>query len=118
MSDTTYDSQWATYQDAWANVTPERRQELLLQSIAALCDFTAPNGVGRGLSELTKHIEAFQVQYPGFFFKTLKFLHHHSQALAEWTMYDGNGEPALQGTSYARFDAEGKLIQLTGFWEI
>jgi hypothetical protein len=40
------------------------------------------------------------------------------QALAEWIMYDKNGTEFLSGKSFARFGPDGRLTQLTGFWEL
>jgi hypothetical protein len=109
---------WAMYQDAWANVTPVERARLLGLSVSVECMFSSPAGEGTGLQELTMMIEAFQVQYPGATFRTHRFLEHHGQALATWTMFDGEGKEFLPGTSYARFDAAGRLVQLAGFWQL
>lgn len=113
----TYEANWTTYQDAWADITATERQALLARVVDETCTFESPSGEGRGYAELTAHIEAFQKQFPGATFKTHAMIAHHGQALAEWMIYDKNGEAYLPGKSYARFGPDGRLVQLVGFWQ-
>lgn len=109
---------WKTYQDAWADIPTAQRQSLLARSVAEDCTFTSPDSEGRGLATLAPHIEAFQQQYPGASFITHTLIAHHAQLLAEWTMYNKDGSEFLKGTSYARFNADGLLTHLAGFWQL
>jgi hypothetical protein len=113
-----YQSTWKTYQDAWANIPAVERKELLRQSVAEDCVFTSPQYEGSGLMQLVARVDEFQKLYPGASFKTHKLIVHHDQLLAQWIMYDGSGAEFLPGSSYARFNADGQLIQLVGFWEL
>lgn len=112
-----YESNWNTYQDAWADIAAAEREELLGRVVAAECTFESPGGEGRGLAELVAHIELFQKQYPGASFKTHTMIVHHEKALAEWMIYDKDGAEYLPGKSYARFGEDGRLLQLVGFWQ-
>jgi hypothetical protein len=118
MEKQAYESTWNGYQDAWADVSDAERQRLLLHFVDDECTFESPAGEGRGLAELTTHIEAFQAQYPGATFRTHTMIAHHGQALAEWMMHDKDGAAFLPGKSYARFGNDGRLIQLVGFWQL
>ena len=112
-----YESNWNTYQDAWANISAAERQELLARAVAEDCTFESQGGEGRGLAGLAAHIEVFQKQYPGASFKTHAMIVHHEQALAEWMIYDKDGAECLPGKTYARFGADGRIRQLVGFWQ-
>jgi hypothetical protein len=112
-----YESNWNTYQDAWADISAAERQELLGRVMAEGYTFESPGGEGRGLAELAAHIAVFQKQYPGASFKTHSMIVHHEQALAEWIMYDKDGAEYLPGKSYVRFGEDGRLLQLVGFWQ-
>ena len=63
------------------------------------------------------HIEGSQEKRLGASFRNDKFLDHHDQGLSEWTMFDGKSAIVATGTSYARFGDDGRLIQMTGFFE-
>ena len=118
MTTQTHEATWNQYQDAWANLPPEDRQQLLSKSVAEDCTFASPNSNGHGPHQLTEQIEEFQRLYPNATFKTHTFLEHNNQALAEWIMVDGTGADFLPGKSYARFNADGRLTQLAGFWQL
>ena len=40
----------------------------------------------------------------------------HGQALAEWTQLNQDGSALVSGHSYARFNREGRIAHLAGFW--
>jgi len=80
--------------------------------------FSNPDTQGKGLGDLTVHIEDFQRQFPGAWFRGNKLIVHHGQLLAEWTMFNGDGTEFLTGNSYARFDETGMLTELAGFWKL
>ncbi len=117
MPNEAYLSTWNTYQKAWANISPAERQDLLSSSVAEDCIYTDPGAECHGLKELIAHIEQFQQQFPGTLFHNDKFTDHHAQGLFNWTWYGADGTTvASTGTSYARFDKEGLLTQMTGFF--
>ena len=107
---------WKTYQDAWADIAVDERERLLRQSVTDDVIFTAPPYEGQGLGNLVKHMEQFQEQIPGAHFKTNKLLTQHGQLISEWTMYNKDGSVFLTSYSYARFNEQGRLTLLAGFW--
>ena len=107
---------WKTYQDAWADIAVDERERLLRQSVTDDVIFTAPPYEGHGLGELVKHMEQFQEQVPGAHFKSNKLLTQHGQLISEWTMYNKDGSVSLTSYSYARFNEQGRLTDLAGFW--
>ena len=118
MANQAREATWKAYQDAWADIAPEKRQDLLRQSVAEDCIFSSPSNNGRGAQALIAMIEDFQKMYPRASFRNHKMIEHHDEALAEWTMYDKSGAAFLPGKSYARFGLDGRLTQLSGFWEL
>lgn len=118
MPNSTHLATWNTYQDAWADVTPAARRELLSRSVAEDCTFSTPDTEGQGRNNLTVLLDQFQQQYTGAYFKTHKLIDHHNQGLAQWTMYDKTGTEFLSGNSFARFGEDGRLTHLIGFWQL
>ncbi len=74
-----------------------------------------PEG-GRGIDALIRHVAAFQPQFPGAYFKSNRLIAHRGQLLSEWTMCNKDGFEVLRGHSYARFNEQGRLTLLAGFW--
>jgi hypothetical protein len=109
---------WKTYQDAWADIAVADRERLLKQSVADDVVFTSPPNEGQGFGNLVEHIGLFQKQFPGAYFKSNKLLTQHGQLLSEWTMYNKDGSEFLTAHSYARFNEQGRLTHLAGFWKI
>lgn len=81
------------------------------------CVYSDPTDSRKGVDALITHIEGSHKKMPGARFRNDKFLEHHDQGLSEWTMFDGKGAVVTTGTSYARFGTDGRLTQMTGFFE-
>ena len=118
MSNDTHEAQWKAYSEAWADITPEKRRELLVPVVAAGCLFADPDTEVGGLDAFLAHIEKFQQDYPGAYFETRKFMEHHGQSLAEWMMRSKDGAEFLPGTSVARYGEDGRITQIAGFWKL
>lgn len=108
---------WNTYQSAWSDISDRERRLLLAKSVSDDCAYSDPTDQCEGVDALIAHIEGSQKKVPGARFRNEKFLEHHNQGLSEWTMFDGSGTVVATGTSYARFGADGRLKQMTGFFE-
>jgi hypothetical protein len=109
---------WKSYQDAWADIAVADREHLLKQSVADDVIFTSPPSEGQGFANLIGHIGQFQEQFPGAYFKSHKLFTQHGQLLSEWTMYNKDGSEFLTAHSYARFNEQGRLNHLAGFWNV
>jgi hypothetical protein len=108
---------WTAYQAAWSAVSDGKRQQMLGDSVAPDCVYTDPVSISRGHRELTAKMQATQRNFPGATFRNDKFAQHHGQAVSNWTMLDRNGTAIFTGTSYARFGDDGRLAEMTGFFE-
>lgn len=113
-----YLATWTRYQAAWSDISSEERKALLKESVAADAVYTDPTNECRGLEELIAKIEQSQRKTPGPSFENTRLLTHHQQALSSWTMRSKEGTALATGNSYARFNAEGLLVQMTGFFEL
>lgn len=109
-------SKWEEYSTAWTALSSAEREALLRTALAEDVVYTSPVSDGRGIGGLATVIEDFQSQFPGAYFQTSQFLEQHNQSLAEWTMRDQAGASLLMGRSYARFNDEGLIEHLAGFW--
>ena len=117
MSDQAKLDTWIDYQAAWSAMAADERRALLAKSVDERCTYSDPTGSCDGVDALAARIEKSQEKMPGVRFRNDKFLNHHDHGLSEWTMFDGKGEAVTTGTSYARFGADGRLTQMTGFFE-
>lgn len=109
---------WNVYQSAWAAMAGDERRALLAKSVADDCAYSDPTDNCEGVDALIAHIETSQAKMPGARFHNDKFLDHHDQGLSNWTMFDGKGAVVATGTSYARYGVDGRLTQMTGFFEL
>ncbi|NML67988.1 nuclear transport factor 2 family protein [Hymenobacter sp. RP-2-7] len=107
---------WNAYQAAWAGSSAAEREQLLARSVADDATYADPTTECQGRTALMAHIEQSQQQRPGATFQNDKFLVHHDQALSWWTMRGVDGATLATGTSYARFGDDGRLTQMTGFF--
>ena len=118
MTNEEYTATWKRYQAAWPDISTGERKELLQGSVAADAVYTDPTIECHGLQELMAKIAQSQEKTPGASFENTKFLCHHQQGLSNWTMRNGEGATVATGNSYTRFNDEGLLIQMTGFFEL
>jgi SnoaL-like domain len=108
---------WTSYQAAWGPVADEVRQRLLAESVGDDFLYTDPSSQVHGRGALAARIAVTQQAFAGAYFENDSFLAHHDQGLFHWTMYHRDGRPFVKGTSFARFGADGRLVQATGFFE-
>ena len=119
MTDKALQQLWKTYQDAWADISPEERRRLLEASLAPDVAFTSPDSNERSIDRMIAAITAFQAQYTGCYFRSTLLHQQHGQLLSAWTMFDRDGMPLINGHSYARFDEQqSRLTSLAGFWQV
>lgn len=116
MDINTLQNTWNAYQSAWADVSLAQREQLLTDSVVEDCQFNNPTAEGHGRNNLLTHIGVFQTQFPGAYFRSNKLLAHHGQFLSEWTMFNKDGSEFLTGHSVVRYNDEGKITHLAGYW--
>ncbi len=118
MTEDTLQQLWKNYQDAWADIGLAERERLLRASVTEDVVFTSPNAEGQGFANLVTHIGDFQKQFPGAYFRSNRLLEQHDQLFSEWTMFNQDGSEFLTAHSYARFNDQGRLNHLAGFWKL
>ena len=117
MNDQSARNLWDTYERAWADIGAEERQRLLASCLTESCTFANHLAEGRGRQELADVIEMFQRNTPGGRIETHDFLTHHHDLMASWSMIDKDGRTILSGHNAGRFDDEGLLTHIAGFWK-
>jgi hypothetical protein len=61
---------------------------------------------------------SLQANIPGVAFRTTGFSTHHGRSLAHWDMLDGRGTLLAEGSSYLLHAADGRLLQMNGFFQV
>jgi hypothetical protein len=108
---------WEQYVQAWdPKITPEKRK-LCLQCLAPECVYTDPLKQTKGSNELEAYMREFHQQIPGGRFVTEYFLAHHGRSIARWKMLNGDDVAIGSGISYAEYDAQRRLVSMSGFFE-
>jgi hypothetical protein len=116
--DSTHRATWDLYAASWkAGGSPEKRA-LFEQCLAPDCVYTDPLVRAEGWKALEAYMVEFHRQVPGGAFVTQDFLSHHDASIAVWTMVNGAGDPIGDGMSCGEYDDSGKLIRMTGFFDV
>ena len=68
---------------AYGDIGSTERERLLRQSVTDDVISINPDGESHGFGNLVEHVEQFQKQKPGAYFKSNKLIAHHDQFLAE-----------------------------------
>lgn len=90
---------------------------LLEESVADDCIYTDPSTDERhGRAELIATIQKNQAAFPGVSFRNDQMTDYDGQAMFEWTMYGASGPELVECVSYARFGADGRLTNMSGFF--
>ena len=115
MADDGQRETWRTYQAAWEEVSGDERRRLLRDSVAPHCRYSDPAGECEGIEALAVRIERARDEAPGISFRNDEFRSHHQQCVAVWRRLAATGAADFVGTSYGRFGADGRLVQISGF---
>ena len=107
----------SSYQSAYAPDVPlAERDRLVRQSVSDDVAFFTPMTDGRRIDNLIEHVGRFQHINPGKYFTSGDLVAHHGQLLSEWTLHDKDGAAVSSGHTYARFNENGRLTHLIGFF--
>ncbi len=113
----TYRTTWERYVSAWKASSSHEKQTLFADALSPECIYTDPLAQTHGYEALLQYMLEFHQQIPGGHFVTQKFMEHHNQSVAVWTMHAGDGTTLGDGISVAEYDEQGKLRAMTGFFE-
>jgi hypothetical protein len=109
---------WDTYTSAWAASTAEAKATALQASVEADGVYRDPLCQAAGHPALIEYMLSLHQQIPGAHFKTLSFRAHNARSLANWQMCNADGVVVGEGQSYGEYAAGGKLVAMTGFFDL
>ena len=55
---------------------------------------------------------------PGAYFSTTRFMAHNNRSIAAWEMKSADAQTLGSGISYGEYDNAGKLIAISGFYDL
>lgn len=106
-----------TWASAWCEPDEQRRLALLGEAAAATCAYMDPNTELAGHAAISAYMAGFQESAQGARFVTTAFRTHHDRCSVQWNMVDREGKVLSPGVSAGVFDAQGRLAQMTGFFD-
>jgi len=112
-----YQKIWETYGSAWKAESANDKRILFEECLDVGCEYNDPLMKTKGWDELLAYMLDFHKQIPGGHFVTNYFLAHNSQSIAKWEMKNGENIVVGEGISYGKYNENGKLVAITGFFE-
>lgn len=109
---------WETYTSAWRLAGAEAKAQVLRTSVNTDCVYRDPLIKAEGHDALINYMLEFHQQVPGGFFDTLSFRAHSGRSIATWHMRNAEGVVIGEGVSYGEYDTDGKLLEMTGFFDV
>ena len=117
MDSNSHRDNWDAYTKSWSVADTSKRLQLFEQCLNADCVYTDPLMQTTGYEQLSGYMSELHKNVPGVAFVTTDFKGHHDRSLTHWNMVDAKGNVLSQGTSYAMYGTDGRLTQMTGFFE-
>ncbi len=106
----------AAYGSAWQETDPVKRLELLEQCFAQNGRYVDPTAEVSGRDQLSDHIGAVLKDTQGRVELTSGPTSHHDVVHFTWHMIASDGSMMVSGHDFIRFDADGKIAHLAGFF--
>lgn len=106
-----------TWAMAWSEPDEKQRLDLLGLAAAPACTYMDPNTELKGHAAISDYMAGFQATAPGARFVTTEFRTHHDFCCLHWNMVGGDGKVLSPGVSAGMFDAQGRLLQMVGFFD-
>jgi hypothetical protein len=107
------------YFAVWNEADGNRRRELIAGIWASDGSYVDPLSEADGPDALDALVGGFHQRFPGHRFRLIGSVDaHHDRARWSWELFgpDG-GAPMLVGVDFAVFAADGRLREVTGFFE-
>ena len=117
MDSNSHRNTWETYTKSWSVADTSKRLQLFEQCLSPDCVYSDPMTQATGYDQLSGYMSELHKNVPGVAFVTTDFKSHHDRSLTHWNMVDGKGNILSQGASYGMYGADGRLTQMTGFFE-
>ncbi len=116
MSDV--DAVVASYIEMWNETDPERRRELVAQTVTEDARYLDPLMAGEGIDEISSMIAGAQQQFPGHRFTLISGPDaHHDRVRFTWSLAANGGDAIAVGTDFATVAHDGRIGSVTGFLE-
>ena len=109
---------WEIYASSWKTEGSVKKRALFETSLDPACQYHDPLIKTRGWDDLETYMLDFHRQIPGGHFVTTYFLAHSNKSIARWEMRNGANVIVGDGMSYGEYNETGKLISMTGFFEL
>ena len=105
------------YADAWGDIEPSKRQELLDKSWSEDGVYRDPTGEAAGKTAWMAHIAGFHASMPGHEMRlTSGASEHHGHIYFSWRLTNPQGEVVTDGVDFGTLDADGRIAQIVGFF--
>ena len=103
----------------WNETDPDRRRELVAQTVTEDADYVDPVMEGAGVDEIAGMIGAAQAQFPGHRFALIAGPEaHHDRVRFTWSLAAADGAaPVAIGVDFASLAGDGRMRSITGFLE-
>ncbi len=112
----THHQLWQRYADLWSTHNDDGSPEFdaCLHEECRYCD---PNGPVTGRAALADYMARFRQTMPGATFRIASVAAHNDRTLSEWSLHAAGGALLQTGRSFARHDEQGRLRDITGFFD-
>jgi hypothetical protein len=117
MQNHSHKNTWETYSQAWSEIDTSKRLQLFEQCLSPICEYSNPIILSTGYEQLSGYMSELQKNVPEVRFVISDFKNHHDRSLTHWNMVDGKGNILAQGASYGLYGADGRLVQMSGFFD-
>ena len=107
-----------TYIEMWNETDPQRRRELVTQTVTDDARYLDPMMSGDGPDGITEMIGRAQRQFPGHRFALVSGPDaHHDRVRFTWSLGSAAGETVAVGVDFATTADDGRMRDITGFLE-
>jgi hypothetical protein len=102
----------------WNEADPSRRRDLIAATWSLDADYSDPLFTASGADGLDTLVVGVHQQYPGYRFRlTGAIEEHHNRARWGWELAAPDGALVARGVDFAVLDTDGRLCEVTGFFE-
>ncbi len=101
-----------TYIEMWNETDPERRRQLVSETLTDDATYLDPIMAGNGADEISDMIGAAQAQFPGHSFALVSGPDvHHDRVRFTWSLSPAAGDPVAVGVDFATTADDGRIRQ-------
>ena len=112
----TPDQLWQRYADLWSTDAAGDSPEFAA-CLHEDCRYCDPNGLVSGRRALADYMGRFRQAVPGAHFRIDGVASHNGRTLSRWHLQGADGAVLQTGRSFAQHDEQGRLRDITGFFD-